>query len=158
MADGVAPTPGHRVGAAVSRYVGAVALLAVGVDHLLQYVVDSYSAIPTIGTLFLLNFISAAVLAVALVAPVQRLPGRAGRLAVPVLAAGGIALAASSLVGLLVSESSGLFGFMETGFRTAIVVSILLEILAIALLLAHLILRLPAPGQARPAPEAQRAG
>jgi hypothetical protein len=136
------PTPGRRTGETVARYAGALALLAVGLDHLQQYTVDSYSVIPTIGTLFLLNFISAAVLAVGLAAPVHRLPGRAGRLAVPLLSGAGIGVAAGSLAGLIVSESVGLFGFMETGYRGAIVVSIALEILAIVLLLAHLVLRL----------------
>ena len=46
-----------------SRYLGALALLGVGLDHLEQYSVDSYSVIPTIGTLFALNFASAALLA-----------------------------------------------------------------------------------------------
>ena len=137
-----AQAPGRRTGEAVARYAGALALLAVGLDHLQQYTVDSYSVIPTIGTLFLLNFISAAVLAVGLAAPVQRLPGRAGRVAVPLLSGAGIGVAAGSLAGLVVSESVGLFGFMETGYRGAIVVSIALEILAIVLLLAHLVLRL----------------
>jgi hypothetical protein len=149
-------TPSPRAAAAVVRYAGALALLAVGVDHLEQYTADSYSAIPTIGTLFLLNFIAAAALAVALTAPLERLPGRAGRVAIPLLAAGGIGVAAGSLAGVIVSESTGLFGFMETGYRSAIVVSISLEVATIVLLLAHLVLRLPAAGAERPAPRAQR--
>jgi hypothetical protein len=136
------PTPDRGTGAAVARYAGALALLAVGLDHLQQYAVDSYSVIPTIGTLFLLNFISAAVLAVGLAAPVQRLPGRVGRVAVPLLSASGIGVAAGSLAGVIVSESVGLFGFMETGYRGAIVVSIALEVTTILLLVSHLVLRL----------------
>jgi hypothetical protein len=149
-------TPSRRAGIAVTRYAGAVVLLAVGLDHLQQYTADSYSAIPTIGTLFLVNFIAAAALAVALTAPVERLPGRAGRVAIPLLAAGGIGVAAGSLVGLIVSESTGLFGFMETGYRSSIVVSIALEVAAIILLLAHLVLRLPSAGAVRPTPRTQR--
>ena len=118
---------------------------------------DFYSAVPTIGTLFLLNFISAAVLAVGLLAPVQRLPGRLGRLAIPVLSAGGIGVAAGSLAGLIVSESTGLFGFMETGYRSGIVVSIALEVATIVLLLAHLVLRLAPAGAARPTSRPQGA-
>jgi hypothetical protein len=133
-------TPSH-VAATWSRYLGALALLGVGLDHLEQFSVDSYSAIPTIGTLFALNFASAALLAFALAAPVQRLPGRAGRLAVPVLSLAGIGVAAGSLAGLLLSESAGLFGFMETGYRTAIVLSIGLEATTIGLLSVHLALR-----------------
>jgi hypothetical protein len=131
----------RRVLAAATRYLGALALLAVGLDHLQQYAQDSYSVIPTIGTLFALNFASASLISAGLFAPAQRLPGRAGRLAVPLLALSGVGIAAGSLAGLFVSESSGLFGFMETGYRSAIVVSIVLEIVTIALLGAHLLLR-----------------
>lgn len=149
------PTRSLRVGAAVARYAGALALLAVGLDHLQQYAVDSYSAIPTIGALFLFNFISAAVLAVGLTAPVQRLPGRMGRLALGLLSAGGIAVATGSLAGVIVSESTGLFGFMETGYWSAIVVSISLEVATIVLLLAYLVLRLPATGALGQPPRSQ---
>src|ERR1700749_1245282 len=131
----------RRALAAATRYAGALALLAVGLDHLQQYAEDSYSVIPTIGTLFALNFVSASVITAGLFAPLQKLPGRAGRLAVPLLALSGVGVAAGSLAGLLVSESSGLFGFMETGYRSAIVVSIALEAATIALLGAHLMLR-----------------
>jgi hypothetical protein len=128
-----------------ARYLGALALLAVGVDHLEQYFVDSYSVVPVIGTLFMLNFGSAAAIAAGLAAPVQRLPGRAGRLALPLLSLSGVAVAAGSLAGLLVSESSGLFGFMETGYRPAIVVSLALEAAVVGLLGLYLGLRLPTP-------------
>ena len=131
----------RRALAAATRYAGALALLAVGLDHLQQYAEDSYSVIPTIGTLFALNFASAAVITACLFAPVQKLPGRAGRLAVPLLALSGVAVAAGALAGLFVSETSGLFGFMETGYRSAIVVSIVLDVATIALLGGHLLLR-----------------
>ena len=36
-----------------ARYIGAAALLAVGLDHLEQRTAAHYAAIPTIGTLFL---------------------------------------------------------------------------------------------------------
>ena len=66
----------------VLRGLGAVALLGVAAVHLYEYYVDHYSAIPTIGTLFLLNAASAIVLALALLAPAQRLaPRRLPRLA-----------------------------------------------------------------------------
>jgi hypothetical protein len=68
---------------------------------------------------------------------VQRLPGRAGRIALPLLSAGGIGVAAGSLAGLLLSESTGLFGFMEVGYRPAIVLSIALELATIVLLTLH---------------------
>jgi hypothetical protein len=125
-----------------ARYLGALALLGVGLDHLEQFSVDSYSAVPTIGTLFALNFASAALLAAGLAAPVQRLPGRAGRLALLVLSVAGIGVAAGSLAGLLLSENAGLFGFTEAGYRPAIMLSIGLEATTIVLLGAHLGLRL----------------
>jgi len=132
--------PSHRV-AIGARYLGALALLGVGVEHLVQYADDSYSVIPTIGTLFALNFASAALLACAVAAPVQRLPGLAGLLALPLACAGGIGVAAGSLAALLLSEGGGLFGFTETGYRPAIVLSIALEVATVVLLGAHLMAR-----------------
>jgi hypothetical protein len=126
-----------RAAAVAARYVGAAALLGVGLDHLEQSSAEHYAAIPTIGTLFALNFVSAALIAGAPAAPVQRLPGRAGRIALPLLSAGGIGVAAGSLAGLLLSESTGLFGFMEVGYRPAIVLSIALELATIVLLTLH---------------------
>src|ERR1700729_424787 len=58
------------------RYLGALAVLATGVAHIEQYAVDNYSTVPTIGTLFLLNFIAAIVIAVGLIAPLRRVTGR----------------------------------------------------------------------------------
>jgi hypothetical protein len=123
-----------------ARYLGALALLGVGADHLEQFSVDSYSVIPTIGTLFALNFASATLIAGALLAPVQRLPGRVGRFAVPTLALAGTGVALASLAGLLISETGGLFGFMETGYRPAIVLAMAIEAAAVVLLGAHLVL------------------
>jgi hypothetical protein len=127
----------HAV-ASWTRYLGAAALVGVGLDHLEQFSVDHYSAIPTIGTLFALNFASAVLAACGLAAPAQRLHKRAGRIAVPLLSIVGIGLAAGSLAGLLVSESTGLFGFMETGYRPAIVLSVALDVATIVLLTVHL--------------------
>jgi hypothetical protein len=48
-----------------------------------------------------------------------------------VLAAlGGIGIAAGSLVSLIVSEYTPLFGFMESGYRLAIVLAIVFDALA----------------------------
>src|SRR5204862_1392609 len=63
--------------ALAARFLGALSLLAVGAVHLQQY--DYlYSAIPTIGTLFLLNFAGAMALGLGLLAPIERLLGRLG--------------------------------------------------------------------------------
>ena len=142
--------PSHAV-ATAARFLGAAALLGVGLDHLEQFSIEHYSAIPTIGTLFALNFASAALIASALAAPVQRLAGRAGRIAVPLLSVGGISVAAGSIAGLLLSETSGLFGFMEVGYRPAIILSIALELATIVLLSLHVVMaRPPRAHRARP--------
>ena len=44
------------------RLVAAISLLAVGVVHIQQYIGEDYRVIPTIGPLFLLNFIGGTVL------------------------------------------------------------------------------------------------
>jgi hypothetical protein len=118
----------------LTRYLGAGALLAVGLDHLEQRTTAHYSAIPTIGTLFLLNFVSATVVAVGLALPLERLGGPVGRRLLTLLALSGIGIAAGSIAGLLISESTGLFGFMETGYRSAIVLSLVFEGATIILL------------------------
>jgi hypothetical protein len=133
------PRRGQSALLSLTRYVGAAALLAVGVDHLDQYAVEHYDAIPTIGTLFALNFASATLVATALAAPVERL-GSIGRTILDALAAGGITIAAGSLAGLLLSERASLFGFMESGYRGAIVLSMMLEIATILLLVGFLAL------------------
>jgi hypothetical protein len=119
------------------RAVSVLALLAVGSDHVYEYAVDHYAAIPTIGTLFLLNAIGGFGLGAALLIPLRRFAPRrhADRLRAS-LAGAGIGLAGGSLAGLLVSESRPLFGFMEVGYRTSIVVAIVAEITAVFALLA----------------------
>ena len=131
----------HSRAANVTRYLGAVAVLAVGIDHIVEYYHDYYRAIPTIGTLFLLDFIASVVVGLALLAPVRRLAGRYGDRVLTLLAAGGIAIGAGTLGGLLISENGGLFGFMEVGYRSALVVSMVFDVAAVALLGAFLALR-----------------
>jgi hypothetical protein len=124
--------------AAWTRALGAAALLGVGLDHLDEFSAGHYSGIPTIGTLFVLNFASATLVAAGLAAPWRRLGNPIGRLAPALLAAGGIAVAAGSLAGLLASEWVGLFGFREVGYRGAILLAIGLDVAAVVLLSAHL--------------------
>jgi hypothetical protein len=131
------------------RYIGAAALLGVGIDHIQQYYGAFYSAIPTIGTLFVLNFLSAVLLAAGLVAPVERAVRRHGKLILAFLAVSGIGVAMGSLVALLVSEQTPLFGFMESGYRQAIVVSIVLEVAA-TLMLGGFLAGLLRSGRERP--------
>jgi hypothetical protein len=71
-----------------TRGRGALAVLAVGAVHLQQYL-WLYSAIPTIGTLFVLNFAGATAIGLGLLAPLERVLGRRwGSAAVGLLAAG----------------------------------------------------------------------
>jgi hypothetical protein len=125
--------------AQASRYLGALAVLATGVAHIEQYSVDNYSTVPTIGTLFLLNFVAAVVIAVGLIAPLRRVTGSFTDAIRAVLAVGGIGLGVLSLAALFVSEGSGLFGFVEHGYRMAIVVAIVAEAAAILFLAAFLL-------------------
>jgi hypothetical protein len=121
--------------------VGALSLFAVGAVHLQQYD-DLYSAIPTIGTLFVLNFVGATVLSIGLLVPFERLSRRWGQLVVAALALGGIALAAVSYVFLLIAERRPLFGFMEPGYNPgAIRFSQVSEIATVALLGVYLVAR-----------------
>lgn len=118
----------------IMRRVGALTLLVVGGVHLQQYLAG-YSVVPTIGALFVLNAIGAAVVAVALLAPVERLLGdRRADLATGMLSALGAMIAVGALAALFISESQPLFGFMEDGYSTPIVIAIISEALTTILL------------------------
>jgi hypothetical protein len=119
------------------RAVGALSLFVIAADHLYEYYADHYSAIPTIGPLFLLDGIGATALALILVTFPRRV---AGGWAVALAGATAAGLAAGSLAGLFVSEGEPLFGFMETGYRPVIVVAIVSEAIAVVALTALLVL------------------
>jgi hypothetical protein len=104
------------------RVAGALSLLAVGAVHLQQYF-TLYSSIPTIGTLFVLNFVGATAIGLGLLAPVERVVGRLGGALPALLALGGVGLAATSFVFLFVSERTPLFGFMEPGYDPAAILA-----------------------------------
>ena len=132
-------TTRHRSSIArVALYLGALAVLGTGVVHIQQYYAQDYSTIPTIGTLFFLNFVAAVVIAVGLIAPLGRVTRRDADAIRSVFAIGGIGLGVLSLAALFVSESSGLFGFVENGYRTAIVLAMVAEIAAILFLVVYL--------------------
>jgi hypothetical protein len=114
----------------LARYVGALSLVFVGVVHAQQYWGAYFYSVPTIGTLFLLDFIGATMLSVVLFAPLRRWAGRAGSLTLRAAAVAGIGLALGSLAALLVSEYHPLFGFMESGYRLAIVLALVTDGLA----------------------------
>jgi hypothetical protein len=125
-----------------ARVLGALSLLAVGAVHLQQYS-TLYSEIPTIGTLFVLNFLGATAIGLGLLAPVERLLGRWGGPALALLSLGGIALAATAFVFLLISERTPLFGFMEPGYDPqAIMFARVTEVATVALLGTYSVARL----------------
>jgi hypothetical protein len=137
--DGVRALPdltSHRgeVVSQAARYLGALALFAVGAVHAQQYYYAYFSSVPTIGVLFLLSFIGAGVLGVVLIAPVRRLGQNTGDLMLVLAALGGIGIAFGSLVSLLISEYTPLFGFMESGYRLAIVLALVSDALTTVLL------------------------
>jgi len=132
-------TAPHRSAIArVALYLGALAVLATGVVHIQQYYSADYSTIPTIGTLFFLNFVSAVILAVGLVAPLGRVAGRYSDAVRTAFAIGAIGFAVASLVALFISEGNGLFGFQENGYRMVIVLAIVAEIAAVVFLTVFL--------------------
>ena len=128
------PNPNRLIIA--TRTLGAVALLLIGGIHLQQYQYDFYSAIPTIGTLFLLNFIGGTALGLFLLVPFK--PRRLRHLLDQIAALAGVGLALSGIAALLVSEHTPLFGFMEHGYRFVIVLTLAAEAAAVVLLVVFL--------------------
>jgi hypothetical protein len=117
------------------RFSGALTILAVGAVHLQQYTGADYRAIPTVGTLFLLNAIAAGIVGIGLLAPIERVSAaHRADAAIGMLALAAVAIAAGSLVALFISESASLFGFSEAGYRTPIVIAIITEAATIVLL------------------------
>jgi hypothetical protein len=126
--------------AQLALVIGALGVLATGADHLDEYAANGFSTVPTIGTLFLLNFIAATVVGLALLVPLPRLAPRVTNRARTLLALSGIGIAATSLIGLWISESSSLFGFTDYGFRPTIEAAVIAESIAVVALTAYLAL------------------
>jgi hypothetical protein len=117
-----------------ARVLGALSLLTVGAVHLQQYI-ELYSDIPTIGTLFVRNFVGATVTGLGLLAPLERLLDRLGRALVALLALAGVAQAATAFMFLYISERTLLFGFTEPGYDPeAILASRITEAATVVLL------------------------
>ena len=155
----LAPSRARRYSVVIARLVSALALLAVGAIHIEQYTVADYRVIPTIGTLFLLNFIAGTVLGLYLLVPARADAGRLRRAADALVALSGLGVAVTGLIALFVSEQTPLFGFMEHGYRLEILVAIISEAVATVALSAFLLLsrrpaghgpRLPSRGTRRP--------
>jgi hypothetical protein len=127
----------------IARYGGAVSTVLVGVVHAQQYYGAYFSVVPTIGTLFLLSFVGSGVVAVVLIAPVRRLGRSVGDLILVLAALGGIGIAVGSLVSLLISEFTTLFGFMESGYRVAVVLALVFDGLTTVFLGAFVVVVAP---------------
>ncbi len=120
----------HLTGLRIARAVGALAMLVVGGVHLEQYTVAYFSVIPTIGPLFLVNFIAATIVGLVLALPIGR-GARPIRLLLDSMAAlAGIGVSVGAFAGLLISEHTQLFGFMEHGYRLEIVIALVAEAVA----------------------------
>ncbi|HEX5193756.1 MAG TPA: hypothetical protein VFW09_13210 [Solirubrobacteraceae bacterium] len=125
-----------------ARLVGALAVLAIGAVHLYEFD-HFYSQIPTIGTLFFLNFLGATAIALGLLAPVERIAGRYGSTLLLAFVLAGIAIAGTAFAFLLISEQTPLFGFQEPGYDpSGIAAGRGAEIAAMVFLTAFLIGRL----------------
>jgi hypothetical protein len=123
----------------VVRRLGALSLFIVGAVHLREYS-DAYSAIPTIGPLFMLNFVAATVLGVGLLLPVELLLPRWRTAFVALLALGGVGLSATSLIMLWIAERRPLFGFMEPGYDPQMIqLARISEVVTVVLLGAYLL-------------------
>ena len=94
--------PGTGANLVALRAVGAGLVAAVGAIHLYLYR-DGFSSVPTIGRLFLANFVVAVVLGLAILVRGRALWGLLGA---------GFCL--GTLVAFLVSVHWGLFGYQET--------------------------------------------
>jgi hypothetical protein len=120
--------------AAVLRLLAAASLFGIGGVHIQQYIVQDYRVIPTIGPLFLLNFIAGTVLGLYFLIPARARVRRVRARADTVAELSGLAVAIGGAVALTVSEHTKLFGFMEHGYRFAIVFTFAAEGLAIVTL------------------------
>jgi len=141
---GRSPTANRPLGGVwlAARLLGALAVLATGAVHLYEFE-HFYSQIPTIGTLFILNFLGATAIGLGLLAPIERVGGRYGSALIALLAAAGIALAAVAFALLLISEQTPLLGFKEPGYDpTGIAATRATEIAAVLSLGAFLVGRL----------------
>ncbi len=109
------------------RYAAVAAILVVGGVHLQQYK-SFISEVPTIGTLFILNAIGAAGIALGITA----LRGKLAALA----ALGGVGLSLGAIISVLISLNGTIFGYSEPDLRPAITLALIAEVLSVILLSA----------------------
>lgn len=109
----------------VGRAAGAGLLVWMGWIHLHLWS-EAYKHLPSIGTLFLLNFIGGVVLAVGVLAVPRRY--------LTLAAAAGALMAAATLVCLAISINVGLFGFKDLYNAPFVHLSIVVEAAAVVVL------------------------
>jgi len=103
----------------ILRRAGAAAVLIQGGVHLQQYL-DGFSAIPVIGSLFLLNAVSSVGLALWLLKSDGLAPLGAG-----------VALLLGSLASLFLTRTTGLFGYVSSGYGVSEIVAIIFELVGV---------------------------
>jgi hypothetical protein len=138
--------PLHETRQDSARFLDVVAALLIGVGGYLHYslYVQGYRAIPTIGTAFLLQVISSAIVAVALIVPlkVRFHVGPVVLSTTTVARFAGIGLSVGTLVAFVLSRlPGGLFNFQERGLQPApqSFLTIVAEGAAVVLLVAALV-------------------
>ena len=134
--------PRREIVSQAARYLGAVSIFLVGAVHAQQYYDAYFSVVPTIGTLFLLSFVGAAIVGTVLISPVRRLGRLVGDAALVAAALGAIGIALGTFVRLLISQYP-LFGFMESGYRLAIVLTLLFDVMTTVFLGTFVVLVAP---------------
>lgn len=114
------------------RFLAVALLLVEAGIHLQQYVGPLHD-VPTISTLFVLNAIGGA--AIALVLSADR--GLAGALA----ALAGIGMTLGALVSLAIARASTIFDYSEPTLRTAVTFAAIVELAAVLALCGFLVAR-----------------
>ena len=127
------PAPAPRIAARgetlveVTYALGAVALAGEAVVHVQQFF-DFYHGVRWIGPLFLANAAACVVVIAGLAYPPTRI----------LAALAGVVTSVAALGGLIISYGTGLFGWQEAGFATAIELVLIFEVAAAILLSAAL--------------------
>jgi hypothetical protein len=123
------PWPAARGDALVQATyaLGAAALAGEAVVHIQQFF-SFYHQVSWIGPLFLVNAAACLVVIAGLAYPRTR----------ELAAVSGVVISALALCGLIVSYGTGLFGWQEVGFATAIELVLIFEVAAVILLSAAL--------------------
>ena len=117
-----------KIVAEIARYLGALSIFVVGAVHAQQYYDAYFSVVPTIGTLYQLSFIGAGIAGTVLISPVRLLGRLVGDAALLVAALAAIGIAVGTFASLLISEYTPLFGFMESGYRLAVQLTLLFDV------------------------------